>query len=303
MRALVIGFGSIGRRHSRILSSMGYDVAVVTSQTDVALPRFESIRTAELSWQPSHVVISSPTSYHFQNLAELADTNFRGSCVVEKPLFDQPKELPTSLQFVVGIGYNLRFLPTIQRLRKLLRDEEVLTASFYNGEFLPNWRPGRDYRTTSSARRTLGGGVLRDLSHEIDFVHYLIGIPYGVAAHMSQSGTLDIETEDTARAILTHANGCTSTVALSYLDRHRRREIVLATTKRSIYCNLLNGEIHYDGEIFNDSTDRDLTIEQMHRDVVASSFSVACSMSQGFDVLRTIEMIEASSSERVWITR
>lgn len=303
MRALVVGFGSIGQRHARILKSIGYEVAVVTSQSDVPLPRFASISIAESSWRPSHIVIASPTSAHFENLCELTGTTFRGTCVVEKPIFDTLKDVSKSIPFVVGVGYNLRFLPTIQRLKLLLENEEVLTASFYNGEYLPDWRPGRDYRTTSSASRTMGGGVLRDLSHEVDFIHYLLGAPSSAIADVSQSGTLEIETDDTVRATLKHASGCTSTLALSYLDRTRRREIVFATKSVSIYCNLLTGQILCDGETFHDPIERDLTFEKMHREVAANSFSVACTMSEGIEVLRTMEMIESSSVHRAWTTR
>jgi predicted dehydrogenase len=248
-------------------------------------------------------VIASPTSNHFENLSELAGTNFRGTCIVEKPLFDALKDLSKTIQFVVGVGYNLRFLPTIQRLRMLLQNEEVLTASFYNGEFLPDWRPGRDYRTTSSASQTMGGGVLRDLSHEVDFVHYLLGAPSSAMADVSNSGTLEIETDDIVRAVLKHANGCTSTLALSYLDKTRRREIIFATKKFSIHCNLLTGQILCGGETFHDPMDRDLTFEKMHRDIAANSFAVACTMNQGIEVLRTMEMIKSSSVHKTWMTR
>lgn len=303
MKALIVGFGSIGQRHTRILKSMGFEIAVVTSQSDVSIPRFPSISHAVSAWQPNHVVIASPTSAHFHGLNELTGTTFGGTCVVEKPIFETSRDFSPSTQFVVGVGYNLRFLPTIQRLRELLIGEEVLTASFYNGEFLPDWRPGRDYRTTSSASRSMGGGVLRDLSHEIDFIHYLLGAPCSVLADVSQSGTLEIETDDTVRAILKHTDGCTTTLALSYLDRARRREIVLATKRRSIYCNLLTGEVLCDGELSILDVERDLTFKALHRDIATRSFSVACKMNEGLEVLRTIEMIESSSAHRIWMTR
>lgn len=149
----------------------------------------------------------------------------------------------------------------------------------------------------------MGGGVLRDLSHEIDFIHYLLGAPCSVLADVSQSGTLEIETDDTVRAILKHTDGCTTTLALSYLDRARRREIVLATKRRSIYCNLLTGEVLCDGELSILDVERDLTFKALHRDIATRSFSVACKMNEGLEVLRTIEMIESSSAHRIWMTR
>ncbi len=303
MKALVVGFGSIGQRHSRILKSMGYEIAVVSSQPAIGFPKFTSIKEAVSSWQPEYVVVATPTSSHMANLLELHGSEFTGCCLIEKPIFESSKIYNASTRIIIGVGYNLRFLPAIQRLRELLMNEVVLTASFYNGEYLPDWRPGRDYRTTSSARRGMGGGVLRDLSHEIDFIHYLIGVPNSISANVSNSGTLEIDTDDTVRAILKHENGCTTSLALSYLDRVRRREIIITTTNHSIYCNLLSGEILLDNDLFKFSSERDTTFELMHRDIANNSFSVACSIDEGMDVLRTLEAIEQSSLRRAWIDR
>ena len=87
MKALVIGYGSIGQRHTRILRSLGFHTAVVSSQKTIDQVAFSSIIEAMETWAPDHIVIASPTSQHHRDLATVAQTEFAGTCLVEKPLF------------------------------------------------------------------------------------------------------------------------------------------------------------------------------------------------------------------------
>ncbi len=303
MKAVVIGYGSIGRRHARILESLQFDVALVTSQNIDEYRCFESISAAIEQWQPQYLVIASPTSRHFQDFTEVSKMDYAGMCLVEKPLFHSNQLTPKHTHEQIAVGYNLRFLPQIQHLRRIVESEQILSASFYNGEYLPDWRPNRDYRTTTSAKRPLGGGVLRDLSHEIDFIHYLLGAPISAVGAVSQLGELEIDTEDTVQAIFRHESKCVTTLTLSYLDRTRRREILLTTDDKSIFCDLLSGEIIINSVTEQFTTDRDQTFIEMHKDVIAKQFAIATTFSQGMDVLRTIEMIEESNLRQQWVVR
>lgn len=303
MKALIIGYGSIGQRHTRILHSLGFQPAVVSSQQAIDHVSFLSITDAIDSWTPEHIVVASPTSRHHEDLTSIAQTGFSGTCLVEKPLFQFSQPLPTNLRCRIAVGYNLRFLDVIQRLREVLAVETIISATVYNGEYLPEWRPGRDYRTTSSARRAMGGGVLRDLSHEIDLIHYFLGAPTSVIAVVSRSGLLDIDTEDSVRSVFRHNNGCVTTMTLSYLDRTRRREILFITASKSIHCDLLTGLLTVDNKIESLPIDRDTSFERLHTDLRLNQPVVACSATEGAEVVRTIEMVEQSSNQKVWVSR
>lgn len=303
MKALVIGYGSIGQRHTRILHSLGFQTAVVSSQQTIDQIVFSSVVDALNSWAPDHVVIASPTSRHHIDLGTVVQSGFSGTCLVEKPLFQFSQPLPTNLQCRIAVGYNLRFLDVIQRLRKVLYGEKIISANVYNGEYLPDWRPGRDYRTTSSALTVMGGGVLRDLSHEIDLVHYFLGAPIKAVAEVSHSGLLDIDTEDSVRSIFLHENGCMSTMALSYLDRVRRREMLFVTATKSIHCDLLSGQLTINNQTELHPIDRDNSFARLHTDIRLNEPAIASSAQEGAEVVRTIEMIEESSSRKVWVSR
>lgn len=301
--ALIVGFGSIGQRHCRILTELGAEVAVVSSQSDLKVRRFQSISNALSMWSPEYVVIASPTSQHQSDWLELVRHGFAGSLLIEKPILANLAEKPPAFDGAAYVGYNLRYLDIIRRLRQFVENTDVLTADFYNGEYLPDWRPGRDYRTTSSARRSLGGGVLRDLSHEVDFMHHLLGEPCSLMSKVGTLGELQIDTEDTVRVIGEHQRGCVSTLTLSYLDRVRRREITLTTPDTTLRANLLTGEISDGFTSPSLEVARDDTFRMMHREILARHVTTACTLSEGLAVLRTIEMIEQSSQEKRWVNR
>jgi predicted dehydrogenase len=252
---------------------------------------------------PDYVVVASPTSHHLEHCVAVVDAGFTGALLIEKPVFANTAANLPEFRSDVFVGYNLRYLAVIRHLREVTEGRHIVSAAFHNGEYLPEWRPGRDYRTTSSAKRALGGGVLRDLSHEVDFVHHLLGAPHSLVARVDRLGDLQIDTEDSVQMIGEHSTGCVSTLSLSYLERTRRREIILTTQDSTIHADLLTG-IVTDGvreTVFR--TDRDETFREMHREILDRQMTIACTLQEGLAVLRTIEMIEQSSTERSWVNR
>ncbi|MCK6499789.1 MAG: Gfo/Idh/MocA family oxidoreductase, partial [Nitrospira sp.] len=176
MKALVVGYGSIGQRHARVLDELGCEVAVV-SRRPVEYPRrYDSLATALSGWRPGYVVIASRTNEHFDDLSALITADFAGRVLVEKPLFDVARQMPSNRFSHLAVAYNMRFHPLIMKLRDFLGQQKRLVAAhIYVGQYLPQWRPSTDYRSSYSASRDLGGGVLRDLSHEIDYALWLFG--------------------------------------------------------------------------------------------------------------------------------
>lgn len=294
-RVLIVGFGSIGQRHERLLASVGHHTAVVSQQRNLPVTTYESIREGLDRHQPNYVVVASPTARHFDDFQVLRQAEFSGHILIEKPLFmnsAQCSEIDTRLVFV---GYNTRFFAVVRRLSQLLGRSKVLQASFHNAQYLPDWRPGRDYRSTSSAQHQLGGGVLRDLSHEIDLLHLFVGIPTHAFSTRSRLGDLEIDTEDTVSVQFEFSDGRCAHLYLSYLDRVARRSIFLRTSSMTIYADLLSGSLSVNESHSSHPTDRDLSFLEMHQDVLSSG-GTAATFHQGFDVLRTIEMIEANSN-------
>jgi predicted dehydrogenase len=91
------------------------------------------------------------------------------------------------------------------------------------GQYLPDWRPTRDYRETVSAKASLGGGAVLELSHELDYVRALLGAPVAVSAHLMRTGTLDLDVEDCGDAMIEFASGVSANIHLDMLNRSSDR--------------------------------------------------------------------------------
>ena len=173
--ALVIGFGSIGQRHARLLREMGLSVHVYSRRTLPDEKKYQSLESALKEVHPEYVVIANETSEHYSTLKTVLSFEVP-QVLVEKPLFSTSVEsLPENPKSQVCVAYNLRFHPLLQRLCSEINGQSVLLVQVYVGQYLPDWRPQQNYRNSYSVSRAQGGGVLRDLSHELDYLNWLFG--------------------------------------------------------------------------------------------------------------------------------
>ena len=214
-RVLIVGLGSIGKRHLRLARELlpNADVRVLRHQVCDSVPEhangcFSSLEDA-IAFAPQLAVIASPATFHIDAAQSLARAGVH--LLVEKPLsasidgIQQLLETYREQKTVLLTGYNLRFLPSLQRFRDLLNEDvigRVLSVRCEIGQFLPSWRPDADYRQGVSARRELGGGALLELSHELDYLRWIFGEVEWVKANVSRQSSLEIDVEDTAHLIL-----------------------------------------------------------------------------------------------------
>ncbi len=303
VRVLVVGLGSIGMRHARLLQELGCDVAAVTARRDITLPVFSELASALAAHRPSIVVIANTTNLHYSTLQELSALGFTGRVLVEKPLFDQPRDLPASSFASLHVGYNLRFHPVIQRVRDLIRTERVLMAQAYVGQYLPEWRPGTNYNVSYSADAERGGGVLRDLSHELDFLTTFFGKWTAIAAIGGHFGSLDI-TSDDAQSLLIRMENCPAVaIQMNYLDRMGRRFILINTDTRTIKADLVSGTITIDRHVEKLTVAGDTSYLAMHRALIEGTFRELCSADEGLATLGLIEAVEKAERLEKWIFR
>lgn len=304
-RALVVGYGSIGQRHARVLAGIGCEVAVV-SRRAVDHPRVHGGLPAALAaCEPAYVVVADRTAEHRDTLAVLATQGYCGRVLVEKPLFGAPAALPEHRFAFSGVAYNLRFHPLVQHLRELLRiDERVVSANFYVGQYLPQWRPGSDYRTGYSARRSEGGGVLRDLSHELDLATWLLGDWTRLTAHGGHFSPLEIDSDDSYVVLMSTARCPSVTVQMNYLDRRVKREVVINTACRTLCLDFVAGTLAIDGEIaFTAAPDRDHTYRAEHLAMLAGDMSTLCTLAEGHALLATMAAAEVASCDKKWMEK
>jgi CMP-N,N'-diacetyllegionaminic acid synthase len=302
LSALVIGFGSIGKRHVEILSKMdeiNY-VSVLSSQHD--LP-FETITSLEEipDLNPDYVVIASPTAQHFSYLKFLEENIERKKILVEKPLFDSITNLVIKHNEVY-VGYNLRFHPLLQKIKDAVTGRKLWNIQVFCGSYLPDWRPGRDYRETSSAKLDSGGGVLLDLSHELDYIQWLAGplaVEYAVSEKVSD---LEINTDDLLLLSGKTRDCARVHISLNYFTREPLRQILVDGEGISIRADLITNTLSVveKGEAFDFSwpeLGRNDTYRAQHRVIIEDDSSLVCTFEEGLGTMDLIERIRSFNSQ------
>jgi len=304
MKALVVGFGSIGKRHHRVLSELGHQVAVVTRRdAENGLTAYGQISDAVKDFSPAYAVIASRTNEHAADLMCLSDNGFEGTVLVEKPLFDHHVRVPDNSFESAYVGYNLRFHPVLRRLKEIVGQAVTHAVHAYVGQYLPEWRPGTDYRVGASAKRGEGGGVLRDLSHEIDYLTWMLGDWRAVTAAGGHFSELEIDSDD-VYSILFRTERCPIvSIQMNYLDRNARREIIALTDQGTARADLIAGTIEWQQESEEWTTQGDDTYRAEHMAVLAGAGNDLSSLDDGLDVVAMIAAAERAAAEDVWISR
>lgn len=211
-RLLIVGHGSIGKRHLRIVRETlpHADIRVLRHQHCAEIPEFADGCFGTLAqacdFEPQAAVIANPATFHLDTALSLASAGCH--LLVEKPLAHKASgvesliSLMRARKLILQVGYNLRFLPSLERFRDSIcagtTIGQVLSVRGEIGQYLPSWRSDADYRQGVSARKALGGGVLLELSHELDYLRWIFGEVAWVSAWLGRQSKLDIDVEDTA---------------------------------------------------------------------------------------------------------
>lgn len=306
MNVLVIGYGSIGQRHARLYRQLGCSVGVVTRRLEnVDLHGAEGYRTVETAVQSRQwdiIVIANKTSEHLATLDELVRHRFTGDILVEKPIFDSFESRPEFEEMSIYVAYNLRFHPLIVKLDKLLENERLLSVNMYVGQYLPTWRPGRDYTQNYSISRADGGGVIRDLSHEIDLMQHLFGKWRSLTAIGGKYSHLEGDSDDLF-SLMVETDCCPMiNLHMNYMDRVSQRKIIVNTDRSTIVLDLIKGSLRVNQEdpIYV-HLERDETYLSQHMAMIKRDYGKLCSYEEGLEVVRIICAAERAANERSWV--
>jgi len=324
-KVLIVGHGSIGKRHLRIARGLlpSADIRVLSRKMREPVPEYADgwLGNMEeaLKFKPQVALIANPSTFHIETAQPLAEAGV--NLLVEKPLADSMEGVSKLLSVcgargsVLMIGYNLRFLPCLQKFRKLIRSGvigKVISVRCEIGQYLPSWRPDIDYRRGVSAVRALGGGALLELSHEIDYVRWIFGEVDWVKATLSKQSSLEIDVEDTAHLILGFApesdgRQIVANLTLDFVRQDTTRQCTAIGEKGSLRWNALNGEIeHFTAggtsweTVFQKSSQSDgsYTEEWLHLlDCISAGKFPLVSGQDGLEVLKIIDAARRSDAE------
>ncbi|MBC7609393.1 MAG: Gfo/Idh/MocA family oxidoreductase [Polaromonas sp.] len=258
LRVLMTGAGSIAKRHANNLLASLPDAEVIVVTRDPAQRLLswpagvQSVASFEqgLAANPDAVMICSVSASHAQELLKVLELGL--PVFVEKPLLTSLADLQRIEALLATthpacvVGCNLRFLPSLRRLRQALQDGligTVVRAHLEVGQWLPDWRPGRALESSYSADAGAGGGVVFDLVHEIDAAVWLLGDLTLVSAVGGHLSSLPIRAPDTAVALLRAASGHPVTVSLDYISRKPVRRYVFVGEGGTLIWDMQAGRL------------------------------------------------------------
>ncbi|MGB0683093.1 MAG: Gfo/Idh/MocA family protein [Magnetovibrionaceae bacterium] len=311
MRFLICGLGSIGRRHLQLVRSrFPGDVPLVlrraetfgddTSEAEVVFSLDQAI-----AGKPQAAIIATPAPFHVEAARRLLEAQI--TCLIEKPLSHQLSVLSPALPETAParVAYCLRFHPVVRcvmdNLAKVGRPQSLRLRV---GQHLSQWRPGSDWRSGVSARKDLGGGVLRELSHEIDLAlliarQFGLGDRPGVQAELTKGGPLGLEVEEAA-SLLLDFDGMRAGVDLDFHADPPVRLGAVEGTYGSLHWDMISCRVAFtdpsgvtkalslpEGDMYADQLEDFLGL-------IGGGTSGAADLSEATAVLRIIEAAEAS---------
>lgn len=299
MKILIIGYGSIGQRHYKNFKSLSISIGVV-SRRELDLDNlYSSIDNALNVFLPDVVFVCNETSSHYQTLLDLKKLNFKGVIIVEKPFTSKLEDISRLAGLEIYVSYNLRFLDLINKVKDELTGEEILSALFYAGQYLPTWRPKRDYREVYSAKKSLGGGVLRDLSHEIDLAEFLLGSLLSFYSISEKVSSLEIDTDDQFSFIGQTDKVSQVVIQLNYLDRIGNRFFIINTNNKTIKVDLYKYILEVNNETINFKVDGNSSYMNLTKCIHVKDFSKFTRLEDAHRIMKIIDCADKQMEKKI----
>ena len=267
-----VGMGSIGKRHlsnvCQLITSKGdsYSIDLYRSSMSRELPKEVTSLVANqyLCNEPvkkeyDMVFITNPTSMHLETAVKFRPHT--KALFIEKPVFDGfdvDEDIIKTLDEIPSyVACPLRYNPVLQYVKQHIDLSKVISVRAISSSYLPDWRPGQDYRQTYSAHADLGGGVDIDLIHEWDYLTWIFGIPTQCLGIAGTFSNLEIDSNDTALYIAKN-DKMTFELHLDYFGRKTQRTLDIFTQDDTIQCDLIAGTISYlkEGKTINVNAER-----------------------------------------------
>ncbi len=288
----IIGFGSAGQRHFKALKKIKNFKIFIFSKRKNKRNNFYPLSLIE-TINPDYIIISSATSDHKKHIKLIEKKFIKKIVLVEKPLLEKFSNLNLKRN-TYYVGYQLRFHPVLQKLKGLIkRKVKVFNINIISNSYLPKWRK-RDYRTSYSSSKSQGGGVLLDLSHELDYLTWIFPNIKFTYLFKKKISSLSINTDD-----ICIINGVDRNkkfhfqINLNYFSKIAKRSIHVDAEKFSFTGDLLknNYQISFFGrtktERFKKINNLYLTY-LMHKSILESKRNNLSDHRSGLELLKKI---------------
>jgi len=298
LKVLIIGYGSIGKRHYEVLSQMSHvqSIDLVTKQNIENKICYKSLEVVSNINQYDYFVIASETNKHFEQLKFLEENVKNKVVFCEKPLFESKQNLEIKNNKIF-IGYVLRFHPLLEKLKEFVENERMILVNAKCGQYLASWRPNTDYKNCYSAKKEQGGGVLLDLSHEIDYVQCLCGQINEIKSYQVKISDLEINSDDLMMVIGKTEKDIMVNISIDYISKVTHRRLFIETLENTYELDFISNKLVKKNkigleEIYSFSNlERNLMFEKMHLDVFEKQKTI-CTFKEALEVMDTISTIQ-----------
>ena len=253
---IIIGLGSIGLKHFKLIQREFKNINLIifknskkkinNNKNITLINKYDDLKNIQLF----AAIICTPSNTHIKYAKKIS--YFTKRIFIEKPISNKYSKSFEFMNFakknnlIVHVGYNLLFDPLIKNLYNLIQKKNHSDILFVNIEaqsFLPSWRKNTNYKQFASAQKNLGGGVLLELSHEINYILKIFGKIKSVFAIIKNSKTLDIDVEDFAEILMQNNSKTIFRIHLNFNSKKNIRKCEIITNKETIEANLLKRHI------------------------------------------------------------
>ena len=251
MKALVIGYGSIGKRHIEnlskipkmkifVLTTRSYDDFLKTKKCFIV----KSIKSA-ISHNPDFAIIANETNIHVKFAKILSKAGIH--LFIEKPISNSLKNIKVlkkiseKNKIIIHIGSVLHFHPCIKKIKEIIEKKElgrILSVNVENGSYLPDWHPREDYRKSYASKKELGGGVILTCIHEIDYLYWFFNKIDETSSYTKKVSDLDLSVDDLSSILFLFKNNIIGQVHLDHFQIPNSRTCKIIGTKGTLICDL-----------------------------------------------------------------
>ena len=306
-KVLFIGIGSIAKRHIRnlkdVLSERNIKYRIDAFRRNLS-DKPEGIDDVynNISEVPNNydvIFITNPTDKHLETLRHFHDKGKH--FFIEKPVVslnqhEEAKGFNLKKESIYYVACPLRYNAVIQWIKNNINVADVISVRSISSSYLPDWRPGQDYRDTYSAHKDMGGGVSIDLIHEWDYLTYLFGWPQKINSFIGKKSNLEIDSDDYAIYIAEYLDKIVE-LHLDYFGRKTIREIQLFTNEETILGDIVNNKISFlkSGKVLSFNEERD---DYQKRELVHFIDMVYGASKQEDGFLHGIDVLEITQGKR-----
>ena len=298
MRSLIVGFGSIGIQHFDVLKNvLGDNNVYVLSRREHNQKNFiTSLTHLDLS-KFNYFVLANEANLHMEWLEKIKNLNAK--ILIEKPLSDKKIVVDVNKNFKnINVGYFMRLHPLVNKIKEI-KISEISKVEFVNHSWLPDWRKNRDFTKSVSANKELGGGVLNELSHDLDLAKYLYGSYNFSTSHLSRNPKLKLNVFDTFEG---DAKVLNSEIKLKFslsMAKKKNEKYVKIFTKNNFYkADFINNSYLFNGteeKLSKYLSSKKHLLQLQHETILSKEKNYLSTFEEGMWIANLIDSIEKNN--------